>query len=101
MAPSPAAVILQLRIVLLQGVMTASIDADSNGGKRIMHRREFVTAVGAAAAVVSAAQAFANPASAAAAESMHPAKYKALEESTAHCVATGEACMRHCLACSL
>jgi hypothetical protein len=80
--------------------MTASIDADSNGGKRIMHRREFVTAVGAAAAVVSAAQAFAT-ASAAAAESMHPAKYKALEESTAHCVATGEACMRHCLACSL
>jgi hypothetical protein len=70
-------------------------------GERIMHRREFVTAVGAAAAVVSAAQAFANPASAAAAESMHPAKYKALEESTAHCVATGEACMRHCLACSL
>jgi hypothetical protein len=40
-----------------------------------MHRREFVTAAGAAAAVVSAAQAFANPASVAA-ESMHPAKLR-------------------------
>ncbi len=58
-----------------------------------MLRREFVAAVGAAAA----AQAFATTANAATAESMHPAKYKALEESTAHCVSAGEACMRHCL----
>ena len=28
---------------------------------------------------------------------MHPAKYKALEDSTSHCVSTGDACMRHCL----
>ncbi|HTO64375.1 MAG TPA: four-helix bundle copper-binding protein [Bradyrhizobium sp.] len=62
-----------------------------------MHRREFVAAIGTAAAVVSAAQAFATTANAATAESMHPAKYKALEESTAHCVSAGEACMRHCL----
>ena len=62
-----------------------------------MHRREFVTAMGSAAAVVSAAQAFTVTANAAIAESMHPAKYRALEESTAHCVSAGEGCMRHCL----
>jgi Cys-rich four helix bundle protein (predicted Tat secretion target) len=62
-----------------------------------MHRREFVAAMGTAAAVVSAAQAYAVAANAAPAESMHPAKYKALEESTAHCVSAGEGCMRHCL----
>ena len=28
---------------------------------------------------------------------MHPPKYKALEESAASCVATGEDCLRHCL----
>jgi len=60
-----------------------------------MHRREFVAAMGTAAAVVSAGQAF--TAAANAAESMHPAKFKALGESTAHCVSTGEACIRHCL----
>ena len=62
-----------------------------------MQRREFIATMGATAAVVSATQAFAAQANAADAESMHPAKYKALEESTAHCVSTGEACMRHCL----
>jgi len=49
-----------------------------------MHRREFVAAMRTAAAVVSAGQAFAVAANAATAESMHPAKYKAPEESTAH-----------------
>lgn len=62
-----------------------------------MHRREFVATMGTAAAVLSAAQAFTVPASAAPAESMHPTKYKALEEATNHCVSKGEACMRHCL----
>ena len=28
---------------------------------------------------------------------MHPPKYKALEEAAAHCVATGNDCLRHCL----
>ena len=28
---------------------------------------------------------------------MHPPRYKALEDSTAKCVATGEDCLRHCL----
>lgn len=62
-----------------------------------MHRREFVTAIGTAAAVVSAAQAFAVTADAATGESMHPAKYKALEEAIARCISAGDACMRHCL----
>ena len=62
-----------------------------------MDRREFIAAVGTAAAVVSAIQALTAQANAADAESMHPAKYKALEESTAHCVSTGEGCIRHCL----
>ena len=29
--------------------------------------------------------------------SMHPPKYKALEEAAAACVSTGEDCLRHCL----
>jgi Cys-rich four helix bundle protein (predicted Tat secretion target) len=56
-----------------------------------MERREFLTAVGAIAAVASASPAFAE-----AAHSMHPAKYKALEEASLHCVATANACLRHC-----
>ncbi len=32
-----------------------------------------------------------------AATSMHPPKYKALEEASMHCVATGNDCLRHCL----
>ena len=62
-----------------------------------MQRREFMAVVGAAAGVVSGVQAFVAPANAATAESMHPAKYKTLEETTAHCISAGEACMRHCL----
>jgi Cys-rich four helix bundle protein (predicted Tat secretion target) len=30
-------------------------------------------------------------------EPMHPPKYKGLEEAAAHCVATGNDCLRHCL----
>ena len=62
-----------------------------------MHRREFVATMGTAAAVLSTAQVYVIQANAAPAESMHPAKYKALEDSTSHCVSTGDACMRHCL----
>jgi Cys-rich four helix bundle protein (predicted Tat secretion target) len=57
-----------------------------------MERREFIAAVGAVAAVASASQAFAQGAAA----SMHPGKYKALEEAAGHCVATGNDCLRHC-----
>lgn len=60
-----------------------------------MDRREFIAAAGTAAAVVSTSQAFAQMA--AEEPQMHPPKYKALEEAAAHCVATGNDCLRHCL----
>src|SRR3984893_10809304 len=91
-----------------------------------MQRREFITAaVGMAAAVASASQAFAQDYPDAGAikkmpvgegeagaakkgiiekiteaiggmEEMHPPKYKALEDSAAKCVVTGNDCLRHC-----
>ncbi|MGA7384485.1 MAG: four-helix bundle copper-binding protein [Methylocella sp.] len=59
-----------------------------------MDRREFIAAAGTVAAAASASQAFAQMAEE---PIMHPPKYKALEEATAHCVATGNDCLRHCL----
>lgn len=61
-----------------------------------MQRREFI-AVGTAAAVASATQAFAQTSGAAKMEDMHPALYKNLENATIDCVATGNDCIRHCL----
>jgi Cys-rich four helix bundle protein (predicted Tat secretion target) len=63
-----------------------------------MQRREFIAAVGSAAAVASAVEAFVPVAHAqeAGEEHMHPPKYKALEETAGHCVATGNDCLRHC-----
>src|SRR5919197_1482558 len=90
-----------------------------------MQRREFMmAAAGTAAAVVSASQAFAEqpypdfgaikkfPGGEAGApqkgiiekfteavtgmEEMHPPKYKALEDTAAKCVVTGNDCLRHC-----
>jgi Cys-rich four helix bundle protein (predicted Tat secretion target) len=69
---------------------------DSTGGLE-MQRREFMSVLGIAAGAAAGLGAFASPASAAPAESMHPAKYKALQDATAHCVSAGEDCMRHCL----
>ncbi len=60
-----------------------------------MDRREFIAAAGTVAAVASTSQAFAQMA--AEEQMMHPPQYKALEEAAAHCVATGNDCMRHCL----
>ena len=60
-----------------------------------MERREFVTALGAAAAAISVSQAFVNEGHAAT-EHMHPPKYKALMEASAKCVSTGNECLRHC-----
>jgi Cys-rich four helix bundle protein (predicted Tat secretion target) len=58
-----------------------------------MQRREFITAAGTAAAIVAAA----GPALADMDHSMmHGPKYKALAETSGHCVATGEDCLRHC-----
>ena len=61
-----------------------------------MQRREFIAAVGTAAAVASAGQAFAQAAGGAGMEDMHPALYKALEKSSVDCVETGNDCLRHC-----
>ena len=58
-----------------------------------MERREFVTALGAAAAAISVSQAFAEESPV---KHMHPPKYKALMESAAKCVSTGDECLRHC-----
>lgn len=59
-----------------------------------MDRRDIVTAVAAALAVGIASPAAAQGTSA---SSMHPPKYKALEESSGRCVAAGNGCLRHCL----
>ncbi len=61
-----------------------------------MQRSEFITAVGTAAAVASASQAFAQPAGIGQMEEMHPPRYKALEKSAMDCVTTGNDCLRHC-----
>jgi Cys-rich four helix bundle protein (predicted Tat secretion target) len=60
-----------------------------------MDRREFIAAAGTVAAAAAASQAFAQMA--AEEPMMHPPKYKALEESAAKCVTTGNDCLRHCL----
>jgi Cys-rich four helix bundle protein (predicted Tat secretion target) len=63
-----------------------------------MERREFVTAFAAAAAAVSASSALAEEGGKMASPHAHhhPAKYKALMESAAKCVSTGNECLRHC-----
>ena len=60
-----------------------------------MDRREFIAAAGTVAAVASTSQAFAQMG--AEEPMMHPPQYKTLEDACAHCVATGNDCMRHCL----
>ncbi|MGH7248787.1 MAG: four-helix bundle copper-binding protein [Pseudomonadota bacterium] len=60
-----------------------------------MDRREFIAAAGTVAAAASTSQAFAQMA--AEEPMMHPPKYKALEDAAAHCVVTGNDCLRHCL----
>jgi Cys-rich four helix bundle protein (predicted Tat secretion target) len=58
-----------------------------------MDRRELISVAGAVALAATVSEAFA-------AEEpmmMHAPKYKALEEAAAHCVATGNDCLRHCL----
>jgi len=62
-----------------------------------MDRREFIAVAGTLAAAASASSAFAQaPAGGEMEEPMHPPKFKALEESAGHCVATGKDCLRHC-----
>jgi Cys-rich four helix bundle protein (predicted Tat secretion target) len=59
-----------------------------------MERRQIIAAAGLVAAIASSSAATAQGAGGA---SMHPPKYKALEESSSRCVATGNDCLRHCL----
>jgi Cys-rich four helix bundle protein (predicted Tat secretion target) len=61
-----------------------------------MERREFIAAVGAAAAAATSTQVFAQAAAGGSMDDMHPALYKALEKSSIDCVATGNDCLRHC-----
>ena len=62
-----------------------------------MERREFLIGLGAAAAIISASQGFAQSRGAPGAEQMHAPKYKALAEFCSHSVAAGEDCLRHWL----
>ena len=63
-----------------------------------MERRDFImtaaTTLSLASGLSALVQAQGTPAE------MHPPKYKALEDSAAACVSTGEDCLRHCLAMS-
>jgi Cys-rich four helix bundle protein (predicted Tat secretion target) len=59
-----------------------------------MERREFMTTLGAAAAVLSAMPALAETAMGV--QHMHPPKYKALSDAAGKCVLEGDNCLRHC-----
>jgi Cys-rich four helix bundle protein (predicted Tat secretion target) len=65
-----------------------------------MERRQFMTSLGAAAALLAASEAHAEDAgrtaASQAAHSMHPPKYKALADASGKCVSTGADCLRHC-----
>ena len=60
-----------------------------------MERREFMTTLGAAAAVLSAMPALAEDAKPGM-QHMHPPKYKALSDAAGKCVLDGDNCLRHC-----
>ncbi|MBY6240149.1 four-helix bundle copper-binding protein [Methylosinus sp. Sm6] len=60
-----------------------------------MERRQFVAAIGAAAAATSA-RAFAQATAPGAPVHHHPAKFRTLMETSAKCVSTGNECLRHC-----
>ncbi len=59
-----------------------------------MDRRHFVSLAAAAAVLGVVSEAAAQ---ATGTLDMHPPKYKALEEASSHCVATGNDCLRHCM----
>jgi Cys-rich four helix bundle protein (predicted Tat secretion target) len=59
-----------------------------------MERRALIAVAGATAAMLSAGSVLAQTREAV---SMHPAKYKALEDAAGRCVSTGNDCIRHCL----
>jgi Cys-rich four helix bundle protein (predicted Tat secretion target) len=59
-----------------------------------MERRALLTTAVAVAAAASTSEAFAQGSGGA---SMHPPKYKALQDASGHCVAAANDCLRHCL----
>jgi len=61
-----------------------------------MQRREFLIGLGAAAALASTTQAFADDKPASGASDMHPAMYAGVQRAAAHCVSAGDDCLRHC-----
>jgi Cys-rich four helix bundle protein (predicted Tat secretion target) len=61
-----------------------------------MERREFIAAMGAAAAVASVTSAYAEEAAGGAHVHHHPPKYKALADAAGKCVIDGDSCLRHC-----
>jgi len=63
--------------------------------RNAMERREFMTTLGAAAAVLSTSSAFAEEGGKTAVH-MHPPKYKALADAAGKCVVDGDSCLRHC-----
>jgi Cys-rich four helix bundle protein (predicted Tat secretion target) len=75
--------------------MSVGSACEDAGRAQSVRGRDFLLTALAAASVTgisAVAEAQSGPIS------MHPPKYKALEESTAACVSTGEDCLRHCLA---
>lgn len=62
-----------------------------------MERREFIAAMGAAAAAASVTPAFAEEKAAPGAPvHRHPPKYKALADAAGKCAIDGDSCLRHC-----
>ena len=61
-----------------------------------VERREFLVGLAATTAAVAASQLATERDAMAASNEMHAAKYSALAQSSGHCVATGDACLRHC-----
>jgi Cys-rich four helix bundle protein (predicted Tat secretion target) len=61
-----------------------------------MDRRQFLIGVGAAAALASTPAVYAENNPSPMGAEMHGPMYAVLQKSTAHCVTTGEDCLRHC-----
>jgi Cys-rich four helix bundle protein (predicted Tat secretion target) len=59
-----------------------------------MERRQFIALATTTVAAASGTDAFAQPSAPA---SMHPPKYKALEDAAAACVVSADDCLPHCL----
>jgi len=61
-----------------------------------MERREFLAGLAATAAVAAATQVIGEREARSDSAEMHPARYAALAQTSAHCVVAGDGCLRHC-----